>query len=118
LPTGNSPAADVETLNAILLAVPSMHRLVWSGEKYNMEEVIPARDWRWVKVEIVASFADLLVNADSKRLKVCENPYCRCYFYDETKSRTQRWCINKCANLWKARRFRARRREENSKVIS
>ena len=46
---------------------------------------------------------------DPKRLKICANTYCRGIFYDESKSRTKLYCTpEKCANLWKARRYRAR----------
>src|SRR5207244_1417681 len=99
------------------IQIPPMDRLCldflnseWGGEKFELEMVPLARDWRWVMAEIAASFADLLAKHDSKRLKICENPNCRWIFYDESKSRTRRWCTNnKCANLWKVRRFRARK---------
>jgi predicted RNA-binding Zn ribbon-like protein len=75
-------------------------------------EVVPLKkDWDWVQVEIAASFAHLLVDYDRKRLKICANPNCRWIFYDESKSRTRRYCTpDKCANLLKVRRFRARRK--------
>ncbi len=111
LPAGNPSSDDLNALNAILLNAPSIRRLVWGGEKFELEMVPLARDWRWVMAEIAASFADLLAKHDSKRLKICENPNCRWIFYDESKSRTRRWCTNnKCANLWKVRRFRARKK--------
>lgn len=121
LPAGNPSSDDLNALNAILLNAPSVRRLAWAGEKFELEIVPLARDWRWVMAEIAASFADLLVNHDSKRLKICENPNCRGIFYDESKSRTKRWCTNnKCANLWKVRRFRARKKilNESSSATS
>lgn len=111
LPGGEPPREALNALNEILLGAPPVRRLVWSsGHGYKLEEAPVVKDWRWVMTEIAASFADLLVNYENKRLKVCQNPYCRGYYYDETKSATRRWCIPQCANLWKARRFRARRR--------
>jgi len=111
LPAGEPPREALDALNRILLGVPPVRRLVWSPERgYELEEAPAVKDWRWVMTEIAAAFADLLVNSEKKRLKVCQNPYCRGYYYDDTKSGTQRWCIPQCANLWKARRFRARQR--------
>lgn len=112
LPAGEPPSAALQALNAILVSTPPLRRLAWHAHQgYTLQEV-PARDGRRVMSEIAASFADLLVHYEVRRLKVCENPHCRGYFYDETRSGTQRWCIAKCANLWKARRFRARLRAE------
>ena len=113
LPDGEPLHGSLEALNQILLDTPPVRRLVWTPEHgYDLEEAPVVRDWHWVMTEIAASFADLLVNCENKRLKICQNPHCHSYFYDETKSGTQRWCITKCANLWKARRFRARQRGE------
>ena len=109
LPDGEPPREALNALNEVLVGTPPVRRLVWSCEHgFDLEEAPVIKDWRWVATEIAASFADLLVNHEKKRLKICQNPHCHSYFYDETKSGTQRWCITKCANLWKARRFRAR----------
>jgi predicted RNA-binding Zn ribbon-like protein len=87
----------------------SVPRLRWDGEQYQIEVVPVRRDWRWVMGEIALSLADLLAYSDTRRLKICENPHCRGIFYDESKSRTKRYCTSdKCGNLLKLRRFRAR----------
>lgn len=107
----SSAVEDLDTLNSLLHDTPFVYRLLWHNGEYRMEAVPLTRDWRWVMAEIVTSFADLLVRHDSRRLKICENPYCCGIFYDESKSRSKRWCTNdKCANLWKVRRFRTRKR--------
>lgn len=64
------------------------------------------RDWNWVVYEITASFVELISSQDIKRIKLCENPECRWVFFDESKSRTRRWCDNTCASLIKVRKFR------------
>ncbi|HEX7733678.1 MAG TPA: CGNR zinc finger domain-containing protein [Ktedonobacteraceae bacterium] len=70
------------------------------------------KDWNWVQNEIIADFLALVADYDALRVKICNNPHCRWIFYDETKSRTRRYCsIDKCANLMKVRRFRARQKE-------
>src|SRR5579875_2884284 len=112
LPASDPSPDDLDMLNAILLRASSKRRLVWRDQKYEWEEVVPSRDWQWVIGEIAAAFANLLVGCDHRRLKICANPYCRSYFYDKSKSRTQHWCFSKCANLWRTRRFRARRKKE------
>jgi predicted RNA-binding Zn ribbon-like protein len=49
------------------------------------------------------------------RLKSCANPECRWLFYDESRSRTARWCsMRACGSITKARRYRARQRRQAS----
>ncbi len=114
---GNQPApSDLDSLNGLMLHVPLGRRLKQNGKQYCLELVPLKKDWDWVRAEIVASFADLLSNYDLRRIKICANVHCRSIFYDESKSRTRRFCsIDKCANLVKVRRFRARHRNDPKK---
>ena len=99
---------DRTALNAVLLKMPLSRRLVKDTARYRLEMVPLKQDWDWVQAEIAASFAHLLAYQDPRRLKICANTNCRGVFYDESKSRTKRYCTpDKCANLLKARRFRA-----------
>lgn len=108
--------ADLDTLNVLMLKVPLGRHLQQAGKQYCLEMVPLKKDWDWVQAEIVASFADLLTNYDLRRIKICANAHCRYVFYDESKSRTRRYCtIDKCANLVKVRRFRARHRNSLKK---
>ena len=114
IPVGNVLQEDLNALNSVLQQVPSIIQVSWDEreQKFHQESLPLRKDWQWVMMELAASFSDLLVHHDTLRVKVCENPYCRWIFYDESKSRTKRWCTNdKCANLWKVRRFRARHKE-------
>jgi predicted RNA-binding Zn ribbon-like protein len=101
--------SDLVELNTFLLAAPSSPQLVREDTRYHLEQVPQRKDWKWVQARIAASFAELLVTYEPRRLKVCENAHCRWIFYDESKSHTRRFCTsNKCANLVKMRRFRTR----------
>jgi predicted RNA-binding Zn ribbon-like protein len=68
-------------------------------------------DWNWVMTEIAASFAELIERKDNTRLRMCANPDCKWFFADTTRSRTKRWCDNRCASLMKVRNFRARHKK-------
>ncbi|HYX48582.1 MAG TPA: CGNR zinc finger domain-containing protein [Ktedonobacteraceae bacterium] len=96
-------------LNTIMLKMPLCRHLIKDAYGYQLEMVPLKKDWDWVQAEIAASFAHVLTYHDPRRLKICANTYCRGIFYDESKSRTKQYCTpEKCANLWKARRYRAR----------
>lgn len=105
---------DVAALNTILLRSSLKRHLLATSEGYALETVPEKKDWYWVQAEIAASFVHLLTEHEPARIKICANPYCRGVFYDESRSRTKRYCTaDKCANLWKVRRFRARQKESD-----
>ncbi len=113
LPMGTITNEDQAMLNAIMLKMPLYRYLDKDILEYNLKMVPLKQDWDWVQAEIAASFAHILAFHDPKRLKICANTYCRWIFFDESKSRTKQYCTpEKCANLWKARRYRARHKSE------
>lgn len=61
----------------------------------------------WMMAQIVLSFAAMLTEYPVDRVKLCGNPDCGWIFYDESKSKTKKWCENTCASLIKVRKFRA-----------
>ncbi|HEV2580589.1 MAG TPA: CGNR zinc finger domain-containing protein [Ktedonobacteraceae bacterium] len=106
---GQLTGHDLAALNTVLLKMPLNRQLLKDSEGYQLAIVPLKKDWDWVQAEVVASFAHLLAYHDPRRLKVCVNSNCRWVFYDESKSRTRLYCSpDKCANLLKVRRFRAR----------
>ena len=106
---GTITEQDQATLNTIMLKMPLCRSLEKDTHGYQLEMVPLKKDWDWVQSEIAASFAHVLAYHDPKRLKICANAYCLGIFYDESKSRSKLYCTpEKCANLWKARRYRAR----------
>jgi predicted RNA-binding Zn ribbon-like protein len=106
---GTITEQDQAALNAIMLKMPLCRQLEKDTQGYQLEMVPLKKDWDWVQAEIAASFAHVLAYHDPRRLKICANSYCLGIFYDESKSRTKLYCTpEKCANLWKARRYRAR----------
>jgi predicted RNA-binding Zn ribbon-like protein len=112
LAEGNITEEDQAVLNSIMFKMPLCRHLVKATHRYHLKMVPFQQDWDWVQAEIAASFAHVLAYHDPKRLKICANTYCRGIFYDESKSRTKQYCTpEKCANLWKARRYRARHKK-------
>jgi predicted RNA-binding Zn ribbon-like protein len=84
-----------------------------------------AVDWAWdrpgaileiVTWEIAFAAAGLLTGQDkSARIRICGNPVCDWMFLDESRTGQRRWCrMNVCGNAAKVRRFRERRRAEQT----
>lgn len=98
-----------DQLNIInkFLSLSTLNKSIEIKDSKYISELKPiSRNWNWLLYEITASFAQLISDLDIKRIKLCENPQCRWVFFDESKSRTRRWCDNTCASLIKVRKFR------------
>lgn len=108
-----SKSVSKEALSKIdeyLRAVTCVRVVEQADGKYKVALKPVLSDWNWIMAEIAASFVQLLWECDVDRIKICENPECRWVFYDETKSRTKRWCDDTCASRMKVRRFREKRK--------
>ncbi len=104
---------DIATLDQILAKVPLRRRLAKANGEPQLKLVPQQPNWDWVQAEIVASWIDFLAHGDRQRLKICDNHNCCWIFYDESKSRTRRYCSDHtCGNLLKVRRFRERHKAE------
>ena len=102
---------SLEAINRInyYLATSTCRRAMEKGKSGLGITIQPISfDWNWIMAEITTSFVELIEYGDYNRIKLCENPECKWFFYDETKSRTKRWCDDRCASLMKVRRFRSR----------
>lgn len=64
------------------------------------------------------SIARELIQGDTSRLRVCENPQCRWVFKDTSRTGKRKWCsMRSCGNRAKVARHRARRKAEASTAI-
>jgi predicted RNA-binding Zn ribbon-like protein len=95
---------QLETLNTILARTPVEARLVDGGEGRYALDMHPVADDP--ERELAGSFASLLRRAPD-RLRRCDE--CATFFLDATRSRTQRWCGERCGDRARVRAHRARR---------
>lgn len=107
---GRLPVEALESLNHYLSMGTFSRKAVTAENGYRIVKVPVNQDWMWVESEIAASFIDLISKYETERIKHCENPECKWVFYDESKSRTRRWCDDTCGSLMKVRRFRERKK--------
>lgn len=107
--SGAIPPAKLADINSYLSSVSHHNLLELDTSGYCLHEIPRQAENTLLPYRIIMSFVDLVVNHGASRLKVCENPDCGWVFYDESKSRTRRWCDNTCASLIKVRRFREKR---------
>lgn len=117
------PSEELIKLNRYMAPFRVAYRLV-EGEaseeggnvtspRYQLVEERPGQSWAEVQGAVAASFARMLAHHEPVRIRICDNPDCLWVFYDDTRSRTKRFCDDTmCGNLMKVRRFRAKRKTE------
>jgi predicted RNA-binding Zn ribbon-like protein len=66
-------------------------------------------DDSYILSELAYQWFLLLFENDRTRIKICEDPDCVCYFYDESKNKSKRHCTNNCSNRMKVRRHRKKK---------
>lgn len=97
---------QLEGLNTYIALSPVYKRIEADSGQYKIRMTPVTKDWRSAVSAIASSFGELLSDFELQRLKQCQNPDCKWLYYDESKSKTKRWCDNTCASLMKVRRFR------------
>ena len=99
-------------INSFLEKTPCQIKLVSSGDDYSISKTPLCDDWSHVIWNVAYSFVELISEYDRSRLRICENEDCGWIFYDESKSKTRRWCDHKlCGNMMKLRRYRERQKK-------
>ncbi|MHA6531197.1 CGNR zinc finger domain-containing protein [Paenibacillus sp. BAC0078] len=110
---GHAPDKTLlEQLNVYMSQGPTIRQIVWNGDGKAEISLLPQRaDWGQVMAEITSSFAAAVLEKETSRFRICENPDCLWVYYDDTRNRSKRYCDDKlCGNLMKVRRFRARKK--------
>jgi len=108
---GRADAESIEVLNSFLAEGLRYRRLepderccgwTWSAGDEPLAQML------W---PIANSAAELLVEGELERIKLCNNESCAWLFLDVSRNRSRRWCDMKdCGNRAKARRHYARKR--------
>jgi predicted RNA-binding Zn ribbon-like protein len=102
---------DLELLNVELMRAFAHRQIVAGQDGYSLE-------WRGretaldgVLWTVAQSAADLLTDAELRRVRQCAGDPCGWLFYDTSRNRRRRWCtMEGCGNRAKARRYYQRRR--------
>jgi predicted RNA-binding Zn ribbon-like protein len=104
--SGEPLAADaIGTINDLLQCTEGYDRLMPVGEPGKGES-----DWRlglvarsqgleWLLAAIARSAAELVTEGPSAPVRICANPKCGLFFYDDSRTGTRRWCsMATCGN--------------------
>ena len=107
---GERPAdRDFAALSEAIAAAPPRTRLARTAGGYAWQIAAPAPAAPQLLAPVLWSAADLLLDADRRRIRQCANEKCLWLFVDASKSGTRRWCdMTSCGNRAKAQRHYAK----------
>jgi predicted RNA-binding Zn ribbon-like protein len=101
--------ASVEPINEVLRITEGHDELLQRNGKWGLEFVAREGGLDWLLAAIARSAAELIAEGPSARLRVCSNPTCGLFFYDNSRTRRRRWCsMSRCGNRHKVRAFSRR----------
>jgi len=96
---------DLALLNRRLAEAPDRETLARAKGGYAWEVKTIDVSAAGLLAPVLWSAADLLTNADRRRVRRCANDACLWLFVDESKAGTRRWCdMASCGNRAKSRR--------------
>jgi predicted RNA-binding Zn ribbon-like protein len=96
----------IEPINEILRITEGHDELVHEAGVWRMEFVAREGGLDWLLAAVARSAADIVAEGTSARLRVCANPSCSLFFYDESRTRRRRWCsMAVCGNRSKVAAF-------------
>jgi predicted RNA-binding Zn ribbon-like protein len=109
------PRESVEPVNEILRVTEGHDELVESSRSWRIEYVARENSLDWLLAAVARSAAELITEGEATRVRLCANPGCSLFFYDNSRTHRRRWCsMSLCGNRHKvaafARRHATRRR--------
>lgn len=99
----------IEPINEVLRITEGHDELLQQNGKWGLEFVAREGGLDWLLAAIARSAAELIAEGSSARLRVCSNPSCGLFFYDNSRTRRRRWCsMSRCGNRHKVAAFSRR----------
>ena len=99
----------VQTINSILCVTEGHDELIEAVRGWRLEYVAREGGLDWLLAAIARSAAELIVEGESTRVRLCANPGCSLFFYDNSRTHRRRWCsMALCGNRSKVAAFARR----------
>ena len=96
----------IEPLNDILRITEGHDELVGHEGIWKIEFVAREGGLDWLLAAVARSGAEIIAEGTRARLRLCANPHCGLFFYDNSRTRRRRWCsMAACGNRSKVAAF-------------
>ena len=96
----------IEPLNDILRITEGHDELVGNEGIWRIEFVAREGGLDWLLAAVARSVVEIVAEGTRARLRLCANPHCGLFFYDNSRTRRRRWCsMAVCGNRSKVAAF-------------
>ena len=96
----------VESVNDILRITEGHDELVNDNGVWRIEFIAREGGLDWLLAAVARSAAELVAEGPGARLRLCANPRCGLFFYDNSRTHRRRWCsMAVCGNRNKVAAF-------------
>ena len=100
----------VEPVNEILRITEGHDELVTRDGVWKIEFIAREGGLDWLLAAVARSGAEIIAEGARARLRLCANPQCGLFFYDNSRTRRRRWCsMAVCGNRSKVAAFARKR---------
>jgi predicted RNA-binding Zn ribbon-like protein len=98
--------AWIEPINEILRITEGHDELVFNGTNWQMDFIARENGLEWLLAAIARSGAEIVTEGAKARIRLCANPACGLFFYDDSRTHRRRWCsMSVCGNRHKVAAF-------------
>jgi predicted RNA-binding Zn ribbon-like protein len=103
------PRQSVEPINEVLRVTEGHDELVEASRAWRIEYIAREGGLDWLLAAVARSAAELVAEGEESRLRLCANPACSLFFYDNSRTHRRRWCsMSLCGNRHKVAAFARR----------
>ena len=96
----------LEPVNAILRITEGHDELVAQDGGHKIEFIAREGGLDWLLAAVARSGAEIVAEGARARIRICANPHCGLFFYDDSRTRARRWCsMAVCGNRSKVAAF-------------
>jgi len=96
----------IDAVNEILRVTEGHDELVGQDSVWKIEFVAREGGLDWLLAAVARSGAEIIAEGPRARLRLCANPQCGLFFYDDSRTRRRRWCsMAVCGNRSKVAAF-------------
>jgi predicted RNA-binding Zn ribbon-like protein len=96
----------IEPVNEILRITEGHDELTGQDGVWKIEFVAREGGLDWLLAAVARSGAEIIAEGTHARLRLCANPHCGLFFYDDSRTRRRRWCsMAVCGNRNKVAAF-------------
>lgn len=96
----------IESVNDILRITEGHDELLCDNGTWRIEFIAREGGLDWLLAAVARSAAELVAEGAGARLRLCANPRCGLFFYDNSRTHRRRWCsMAVCGNRNKVAAF-------------